>query len=133
MIKWEVENGIKENTHTVKSTRAHKRKKKMLQCTFCTFCTHNPLQTLFPLKGWHSPTPLSLSPLLHSLPTPSLPLSSCPVRPPPCWEREGGTLGCDLEDRRETANYESFLMAPFIDSCLSNGSKRETPQRVPLS
>ncbi|TNN54416.1 hypothetical protein EYF80_035385 [Liparis tanakae] len=33
---------------------------------------------------------------------------------PSCWARRGGTLGGDLEDRRQTASYESVLIAPFI-------------------
>lgn len=55
------------------------------KCCKCTFCTHAHIiqqtHTLFWLKSWYSPTPLS--PFLSlALPTSSFPLSSCPVWPP---------------------------------------------------
>lgn len=37
-----------------------------------------------------------------------------PSLTPSCWARQGGTLGSDLRDCRETASYESVLIAPFI-------------------
>ncbi len=81
--------------------------------------------TLFQLKGWHSPTALSHFPSLALCQHPAF-FSPHAQFDPLLLARQGGTLGCDLED-------ESVLIAPFIDSCLSNSSKREALQRVPLS
>lgn len=123
-----------EHTQCDEHLNPQEKKKKEEKCwsVLSALYMHRQSITHTHTHTWHSPTPLSpFSPLAHC--QHSAFLSPHASLTPSCWERQGGALGCHLEDRHETAKYKSVLIAPFIDSCLSNCSKRETLQRVPLS
>lgn len=130
-IEREAENGTKEKTLTVTNTQSTDMKSPVIHLSVLYVHISHTIHYIHTTPSKR----LALSHHNVSFPfrgsLPAFPLSSCPVWPPPAGAANVGLWDCNLEDRCETASYESVLMAPFIDSCLSNGSKCETLQRVP--
>jgi len=118
-IEAEAENDTKESNTICRKLKTFFFKAAMHLLYF--ICTHTHTHThivhhTHSLKGCQSPTSNG------SLPFPELFANIQRARFDPLLlgqARRGGTLGGDRADRRETASYESVLIAPFIDSCLS--------------